>query len=82
MTATERFFEMARKKALPIVYATGKPYDAAISKKRPSLKGCVLADIRVVKALAGSLCYLASALSIGCLARTATQSRKTHGGNA
>ncbi len=66
---------MARKKALTIAVTIFEPSDNAISKKRPSLKGCVLADIRVVKALAGSPRYLASALSIGCLARTATQSR-------
>jgi len=52
MAATKRFFEMARKKAQGIAESIFKPFDAAISKKRTSLSGCVLAAIRVVKALA------------------------------
>ena len=65
MTATERFFEMARKKAQRIVHATGKPFDNAISKKRPSLQGCVPTGIRVVKPLAHSARYGLRALPSG-----------------
>jgi len=65
MTATERFFEMARKKARSVAESTSEPDDNAISKKRPSLKGCVLADIRVVKTLANSTHYWLRALPSG-----------------
>ena len=65
MIATERFFEMARKKALAVAGTTDELYDNAISKKRPSLSGCVLADIRVVKLLANSHHYWLRGLPSG-----------------
>jgi len=77
MTATERFFEMARQKAKPLVYANGEPDNAAISKKRPSQLGCVPTAIRFVKALARRAQAMGGAPCLaGCLVGTATQSCK------
>ena len=76
MTATERFFEMARKKAKRIVYATGKPFDAAISKKRPSLRVALwrasasLSRLQRVRAICRAPCLA------DCRAITATQTHK------
>jgi len=76
MIATRRFFEMARQKARRIVIHIRKPFNDVISKKRPSLSGCVLTGIRVVAALVGMSNYLTRAASSVCSARTATQSYK------
>ncbi len=58
MTATERFFEMARKRAQGVGVPTDEPDDNAISKKRPSLRVAFWTGIRVVATLAGKNHYL------------------------
>src|SRR5262245_1884483 len=78
MAATERFLEMARKKAQGRSGSTYKPSDDAISKKRLSLRVAFWrASASLRRLQVEPLSAIAPRLA-ACLAKTATQSHNIY----